>query len=81
MRAALVEQPRAALAVTEQHQPLAERGDDARGTRRIAAERHRVPVAPQQLAHRRAAPDQRQRLVEGRRGERVGAQHFHLTLL
>jgi hypothetical protein len=52
-----MQQPRAALAVTEQNQIFAENSNLSWNRSRILANSNRVPVAAQQLAHRSSTPD------------------------
>ncbi len=64
VRAVAVQEPVASVGVPVQHEVLAH---DAHGPRRVLLELaqrgDRLPVAPHQLAHRRAAADARETLV------------------
>src|SRR5262245_29541046 len=60
MRAARVEQAGPSLAVAKQDQVLAEHAHQARRRRGIARDSDWMPVAPQQLAHRRTRADMRE---------------------
>ena len=57
MAAARVEQAGAAMPVAEQDQILAEYTDFSGNVGGVGGKADRVPVAPQQFPHRRAAPD------------------------
>ena len=72
MRAARMDQPRPALAVAKEDQVLAEHAHLARRRAGVGGEADRMPVAAQQLAHRRAGADLGQLAVVGRRREAVG---------
>ncbi len=64
--ARLVEQPQPPVEGAEDHEVLAQQTDCARCARDdLVADGNRVPIAPQQLAHRRAAADPRQPLLSG----------------
>ena len=77
MRAARMDQTRPALAVAKEDQVLAEDAHLARHAARVGSEADRVPVAAQQLAHRRAGADLGQLAVGGRRREAVGGALVH----
>ena len=69
MGALRLDQPDAALRVAERDQLLAEHLDADRRAielRELAAQRHRLPVAPEILAHRRTGGGTGQQLVVGR---------------
>src|SRR5437773_247756 len=55
MRAVVLDGADASALVLEEHQVLAEQADMSRGllVRQLRGRRHRLPVAPQELAHRR----------------------------
>ncbi len=72
MRAARVDEARPALPVAKQDQVLAEHAHRARHAAGIGGEADRMPVAAQQLAHRRAGADFGQLAVVRRRREAVG---------
>src|SRR5262249_38660815 len=66
MAAARIDQARPAGAVAEQDQLLAEHLDGARRGSGVGRHAHGMPVAAQQLAHRRAAADLGKARVIGR---------------
>ena len=68
MRAARIDEARAAQAVAEQDQVFTQHAHLARPVARIRREADRMPVAAQQLAHRRARADLGQFGAVGRRG-------------
>ena len=72
MGAARMNQPGAALAVAKQDQVLAEHAHLSRHAAGVGREPDRMPVATQQLAHRRAGADLGQLAVVRRRREAVG---------
>src|SRR5262249_45010241 len=57
MHAARIDEARAAYAVAEQHEVLAENSYGAGQIGDLLGQRNWVPVAPQQFAHRLARPD------------------------
>ena len=78
--AACVQQSGPARGVAEQDQVLAEGAHLARRGAGVGGKADRMPVAAQQLAHRRAAPDFGQFRVVGRRREHIrGALVVSLT--
>src|SRR5882757_6034115 len=79
MAAARIDQARSPLPVTEQDQLLAQHLHRPRHRTCIGAHAHRMPVAAQKLAHRRAATDLGQLGVVGRRLERVGGADVGLA--
>ena len=72
MAAARVDEPRSPGAIAKQDQVLAQRPDLLRCAGRVGREPDGMPVAPQQLAHRRAAADKHQIGFGCRRLELVG---------
>ena len=69
MRARRLDQPDAASRITEGEEIFAEHAHPqgrAIGLRQLARQRHRQPVAPEVLAHRRAGAGARQNFVVGR---------------
>ncbi len=77
MSAARMDQPGAALAVAKEDQVLAEHAYLARHVASVGREPDRMPVATQQLAHRRAGADLGELAVVGRRREAVGGALVH----
>ena len=77
MGAARMDQPGAALAVAKEDQVLAEDAHLARHAAGVGREADRMPVAAQQLAHRRAGADLGQLAVVRRRREAVGGALIH----
>ncbi|MEY9384258.1 hypothetical protein ABIF93_002515 [Bradyrhizobium japonicum] len=80
MAAARVQQADAAVLVAEQHQILAERADLFRRVGGIADQPDRMPVAAQQLAHRRAARDRGELGARVRRLHRIGGAEIAIPL-
>jgi hypothetical protein len=72
-----MDESRPALAIAKEDQVLAEHAKQARHAACIGGEADRMPVAAQQLAHRRAGADLGQLAVVRRRREAVGGALVH----
>jgi hypothetical protein len=77
VRAARVHEARTPGAVAKEDQLLAEHAHLARRRTRIAGQPDRVPVAAQQLAHRRAGADLGELALVRRRRQAVGRSVVH----
>ena len=80
MAAAGMEQAQPAVAVAKQDQILAERAELAGNVGGVGRKADRVPVAPQQFAHRRAAADLGQLGAGGGRLHGIGGAEIAIPL-